>query len=219
MSGVPIIRAIRAGELLAPGYVSFRNSFRYFLSCEIINDKLRWPTCYYKKDLPIWLAKRYWNRQSSTSSLDRVSAIGVILLFFRFPEAALFFLSPPWVVIPPTVKYSSNCCSKTVSITSFAAPWLQIVTAGNSTFLIEYAVVLMVVIVGLACHSTYVLLVEYRLLKKCNLYQYVFQHHCDIVLDFNIQSLLLDSYLKIKAKPTPNIQNSLSTGSRSDSKI
>ena len=155
MSGVAIILAIRAGELLAPGYVSFRNSLRYFVSYKITNIWLRRPLFSDKL-----FEALYWNLQKSTSSFDSVSAIDETLLFFRFPVASLFWLLPLCAATPLIFKYSSNCCNRTVSMTSFAAPWLHMVIAGNSIFLIGYAIVLIVVIVGLACHSTYVLLVE-----------------------------------------------------------
>ena len=155
MSGVAIILAIIAGELLAPGYVSIRNSFTYFWSYKITN--IIFQLCSFSDN---FINKILFKLTKSTSSLDSVSAIDWTLLFFRVPAALLFWLLRSSAETPLIFRYSSNCCNRTVSMTSFAAPWLHMVIAGNSMFLIGYAIVLIVVIVGLACHSTYVLFVE-----------------------------------------------------------
>ena len=80
---------------------------------------------------------------------------------FLLPTGDVVVLSDPEVPFTfLSFKYVSNCLTRTVSIISLAAPWLHMVMEGNSIFSIGYAVVLIVVIVGLACHSMYVLHVE-----------------------------------------------------------
>ena len=89
----------------------------------------------------------------NTSSLVNVLLIEPVDRFLLPFEDAVLFIVPEDPFIPFSSKYVSNCLTSTLSITFLAAPWLQMVMAGNSMFSIGYAVVLMVVIVGLACHS------------------------------------------------------------------